>query len=155
MGRMVALQKTAVSSLVVLLGLANLGIAGNLPSHKSMGPEPLKRANGYLQVYTATDEFLDGDNTVRYPHTDYFINRPEGSRYKFVANHITRSDEMPEVVELPPGEYVVVAEAGLGARVHVSVMVKATRTTVVDLESGYREKPSTGRVIVGSASKGG
>jgi hypothetical protein len=147
---MIPLHKTVVSSLVALLWLGTWGIAGNLPTREPIGPEALKTAGGYLQVYTATDEFLDGDNTVRYPHTDYFINRPNGSRYIFVANHITPSDEMPEAVELPPGEYIVVGEAGLGARVHVPVIVKAGRTTVVDLESGYREKSPSGRVTVGS-----
>jgi hypothetical protein len=139
-----------VSSLVALLALGTGGIAGNLPTAEPIGPEALKAASGYLQVYTATDEFQDGDNTVRYPHTDYFINWPNGSRYKFVANHITRSDKMPEAVELPPGKYIVVGEEGLGARVHVPVIVKAGRTTVVDLESGYREKAPAGKVIVGS-----
>jgi hypothetical protein len=34
--------------------------------------------------------------------------------------------------------------------VHVPVIVKAGCTTVVDLESGYRDKAAAGRVIVGS-----
>ena len=99
---MIPLHKTAIGSLVALLGLGTWGIAGNSPTDNPIGPKSLKPANGYLEVYTATDEVLDGDNTIRYIHTDYFINRPDGSRYKFVVNHITPKDEMPEVVELLP-----------------------------------------------------
>jgi hypothetical protein len=78
---------------------------------------------GQLIVYTATDEFQDGDDTWAYPHTSYFIYRPDGSRYEYVANHISRSDSQPDTVDLTSGQYYIVAEADFAPRVRMPVNI--------------------------------
>src|SRR6478609_6898979 len=51
-------------------------------------------AEGYLLVYSATDEVSDGD-LVFNPHSSYLIYTPDGKRFKSVENHISRGDEIP------------------------------------------------------------
>ena len=51
-------------------------------------------AQGYLKVYSATDEFNDGDAWY-FPHSSYAIYTIEGKFCKNVENHISRSDEIP------------------------------------------------------------
>jgi hypothetical protein len=91
---------------------------------------------GELIVYTATHEFEDGHDTWAYPHTSYFIYRADGSRYKYVPNHISRSDSQPDTVDLPSGQYYIVARADFAPRVRVSVQIMPGRTTIVNLEHG-------------------
>ena len=78
---------------------------------------------GQLIVYTATHEFEDGHDTWAYPHTGYFIYRPDGSRYEYVPNHISRSDSQPDTVDLPSSLYYIVAEADFAPRVRVPVKI--------------------------------
>ena len=52
-------------------------------------------AEGYLLVYSATDEVSDGD-LVFNPHSSYLIYTPDGKRFKSVENHMSRSDEIPD-----------------------------------------------------------
>jgi len=100
-----------------------------------LGPATSSRV-GQLIVYTATREFEDGHDTWAYPHTSYYIYRPDGSRYKYVPNHITRSDSQPDTVDLPSGQYYIVAQADFAPRVRVPVKIMPGRTTIVNLEHG-------------------
>ena len=64
-------------------------------------------SQGSLVVYSATDAFDDGD-VPYYAHSSYAIyttngNTADGKLFKNVENHISRSDEIPEVVTLPVG----------------------------------------------------
>ena len=52
-----------------------------------------------LLVYSATDEFSDGDLSFN-PHSSYLIYTPDGKLFKSVENHMSRSDEIPERREL-------------------------------------------------------
>jgi hypothetical protein len=102
-----------------------------------VGPDPATTSHvGQLIVYTATHEFEDGHDTWAYPHTSYFIYRPDGSRYKYVPNHISRSDSQPDTVDLPSGEYYIVGQADFAPRVRIPVKITAGHTTVVNLEHG-------------------
>jgi hypothetical protein len=49
---------------------------------------------GYLLVYSATDEVSDGD-TEFYPHSSYVIYSSDGKFLRNVDNHMSRSDEIP------------------------------------------------------------
>ena len=51
-------------------------------------------AEGYLLVYSATDEVSDGDLPFN-PHSSYLIYTPDGKLFKSVENHMSRSDEIP------------------------------------------------------------
>jgi hypothetical protein len=98
-------------------------------------------AEGYLMVYSATDEVSDGDLPFN-PHSSYLIYTPDGKLFKSVENHISRSDEIPDIVRLPAGPYTVEARSANNGYVRVRVVIKPSRQTVVDLDSTGKESPS-------------
>ncbi len=90
---------------VLLLSLGSASAGGKDP----LSPSPVRPGNldyrielpqGCLKVYTATDEFDDG-GVPYYAHSSYTIYTTDGKVFKNVENHISRSDEIPEVVALP------------------------------------------------------
>jgi hypothetical protein len=86
-------------------------------------------------VYSATDESDDG-GVLYYAHSSYTIYTTDGKVFKNVENHISRSDEIPEVVALPVGSYVVEARSEKDGYVRVRVVIKAAQRTTLDLDSG-------------------
>jgi hypothetical protein len=90
---------------------------------------------GSLVVYSATDESDDG-GVPYYAHSSYTIYTTDGKVFKNVENHISRSDEIPEVVALPAGSYVVEARSEKDGYVRVRVVIKAAQRTTLDLDSG-------------------
>jgi hypothetical protein len=90
-------------------------------------------AEGYLLVYSATDEVSDGDLPFN-PHSSYLIYTPDGKLFKSVENHMSRSDEIPELVSLAAGFYVVEARSADNGYVRVPVVIKPSRRTVVDVD---------------------
>jgi hypothetical protein len=98
-------------------------------------------SQGLLVVYSATDPFNDGD-VLYYVHSSYAIYTTDGRLFKNVENHISKSDEIPEVVTLPAGSYVIEARSERGGYVRVRVVIKAGRQTIIDLESRDEESPS-------------
>jgi hypothetical protein len=62
--------------------------------------------------------------------------RPDGSRYKYVRNHISRSDSEPDTVDLPAGQYYIIAQGDFAPRVRVLVKIMPGHTTFVNLEHG-------------------
>jgi hypothetical protein len=91
-------------------------------------------SRGSLVVYSATDPFDDGD-VLYYAHSSYAIYTTYGKLFKDVENHISRSDEIPEVVTLPVGSYLIEARSERDGYVRVRVVIKAGRQTVLDLDS--------------------
>ena len=90
-------------------------------------------SQGSLEVYSATDEFKDGD--ARYfPHSSYAVYTTDGKLLKNVENHNSRTDEIPEIVALPVGSYTVVARAEKYGYVHVPVAIKEGQRTILDLD---------------------
>ena len=98
-------------------------------------------AEGYLLVYSATDEVSDGDLPFN-PHSSYLIYTPNGKLFKSVENHMSRSDEIPDIVRLPAGSYIVEARSANNGYVRVRVVIKPSRQTVLDLDSTGKESPS-------------
>jgi len=98
-------------------------------------------SQGSLVVYSATDPFDDGD-LLYYAHSSYAIYTADGKLLKNVENHISRSDEIPEVVTLPAGSYVIEARSEMDGYVRVRVLIKAGRQTILNLESSDEESPS-------------
>jgi hypothetical protein len=98
-------------------------------------------AKGYLMVYSATDEVSDGDLPFN-PHSSYLIYTPDGKLFKSVENHMSRSDEIPDIVRLPAGSYIVEARSANNGYVRVRVVIKPSRQTVLDLDSTGKESPS-------------
>jgi len=89
-------------------------------------------AEGYLLVYSATDEFSDGD-LIFNAHSSYSIHTTDGKLFKNVENHMSRSDEIAEVVTLPVGSYLIEARSERDGYVRVGVVIKAGQRTIVDL----------------------
>ena len=109
---------------------------------RSVPPEHGTRlAEGYLLVYSATDEVSDGDLPFN-PHSSYLIYTPDGKLFKSVENHMSRSDEIPDIVRLPAGSYIVEARSANNGYVRVRVVIKPSRQTVLDLDSTGKESPS-------------
>jgi hypothetical protein len=98
-------------------------------------------AQGYLKVYSATDEFNDG-GLAYYSHSSYAIYTTDGRLFKNVENHISPNDESPEVVALPAGSYLVIARSDGRGDVGIRVAIKAGRQTILDLDSTGKESPS-------------
>jgi len=98
-------------------------------------------AEGYLMVYSATDEVSDGELPFN-PHSSYLIYAPDGKLFKSVENHMSRSDEIPDIVRLPAGSYIVEARSANNGYVRVRVVIKPSRQTVLDLDSTGKESPS-------------
>jgi hypothetical protein len=110
---------------------------GNLDAHTEL-------RQGYLKVYSATDEFNDGDAWY-FPHSSYAIYTIEGKFFKNVENHISRSDEIPEVVMLPIGAYMVEARSEQDGYVRIPVAIKEGRQTILHLD--LREHKTLGRLV--------
>ena len=91
-------------------------------------------SQGSLVVYSATDAFDDG-GVPYYAHSSYAIYTTYGKLFKNVENHISRSDEIPEVVTLPVGSYVVEARSERDGYVRVRVVINSGRQTILDLDS--------------------
>jgi hypothetical protein len=98
-------------------------------------------AKGYLMVYSATDEVSDGELPFN-PHSSYLIYTPDGKLFKSVENHMSRSDEIPDIVRLPAGSYIVEARSANNGYVRVRVVIQSRRQTVLDLDSTGKESPS-------------
>jgi hypothetical protein len=138
-----------ITSLIVLLifyfGSPTYGQARD---RDVLSPGPVRPGNldyrtelpqGYLKVYTAADEFDDG-GVPYYAHSSYTIYTTDGKVFKNVENHISRSDEIPEVVALPAGAYMIEARSERDGYVRVPVVIKAGRRTIVDLDLAEKER---------------
>jgi len=95
---------------------------------------------GYLQVFSATDEFDDG-GVPYYAHSSYAIYTNDGKLFKNIENHLSRSDEIPEVVALPIGYYTVEARSRSSGYIRVRVAIKAGQRATLDLDSGEKQTP--------------
>jgi hypothetical protein len=107
-----------------------------------LSPGPVRPGNldyrtelpqGYLNVYSATDEFDDG-GVPYYSHSSYAIYTTDGKVFKNVENHISLSDEIPELVALPVGSYAIEARSERDGYVRVPVVIKAGQGTILDLD---------------------
>jgi hypothetical protein len=96
---------------------------------------------GYLEVYSATDEFDDGGLSY-HAHSSYAIYTTDGKVFKNMENHISRSDELPEIVALPVGPYIVEARSDRDGYIRVAVVIKAGHRTTLNLELGQQDTPT-------------
>ena len=119
----------ALFIILALLGTARGNATGMTKSVQAQAEE---LSHGALEVYSATDEFNDG-GTLYYAHGAYAIYTLDGKLFKNVANHISRSDELPETVSLPVGSYTVMPRSETDGYVSVPVMIRNGLRTIVDL----------------------
>jgi len=88
-------------------------------------------SQGYLTVYSATDQFDDG-GVLYYAHSSYSIYTTDGKFFKNVENHISRSDEIPALVMLSTGSYTIEARSESRGYIRVPIVITAGQRTVVD-----------------------
>jgi hypothetical protein len=129
---LVALLGSLIGSLAMARGETGdsffVGAMNSAPAnHRSHSAE------GYLLVYSATDPFDDGD-LVFNAHSSYSVYTTDGKLFKNVENHISRSDEVPELVTLPVGSYLVEARSETQGYVRVSVVIRTAQHTVLHLD---------------------
>jgi hypothetical protein len=111
-----------------------------------LSPSPVKPGNldyrielpeGYLKVYSVSDEFNDG---AYYAHSSYTIYSAHGTLVKTVENSISRTDELiPWEAALPIGSYTVVTRSARVGEVRVRFFIKARQRTFVDLDLAEQE----------------
>jgi hypothetical protein len=89
---------------------------------------------GYLRVYSATDEFNDGD-ALYFPHSSYAIYTLDGKLVKNVKNQRSRCDEIPEAVALPVGTYAVQARSKRHGYIRSLVVIKEAQQTTLHLDA--------------------
>src|ERR1700688_5250774 len=128
-----------IVQLVLCFGVPTVAQAGG---KDPLAPGPVRPVNldyrtelpqGYLKVYSATDEFKDGD--ARYfPHSSYAIYTIDGKLFKNVKNHRSGNDEIPEVVVLPVGTYTVVGRSERNRYGDVLVVIKEAQQAILDLD---------------------
>jgi hypothetical protein len=90
-------------------------------------------SKGYLIVYSATDRVDDG-GVPYYPHGSYTIYTLDGKLVKTVANHVSDSDETPDLVSLPVGPYLIEAQSEQEGILRVHVLIRAGALTALNLE---------------------
>jgi hypothetical protein len=111
-----ALLKVALLMAPLSLYLGGTAIARAGDSHVSFARSVSAETSDYraelqqgsLMVYSAADEFNDG-GVVYYAHSSYAIYTRNGKFVKSVENQISRRDEIPEIVTLSAGSYIVEA----------------------------------------------
>ena len=98
---------------------------------------PLARtgSSGTLVVFSAFDPHADfNDLPYRRHYTDYKIVSSDSSVQQTIHNTNGQSLDGPKSVELPVGNYRVVAHANGYGLVTVPVVIRANQTTTVHLE---------------------
>jgi hypothetical protein len=136
--------KTAL--LIVLPAFFGGSTVAEVGGKDPLSPGPVRPGNldyrtelpqGYLKVYSVSDEFNDG---AYYAHSFYAIYSIDGRLFKRVENNISRTDEIiPWEVALPAGSYTVVARSTRDGEVRVHFVIKAGQRTIVDLDLAEKE----------------
>lgn len=127
-----------------LLGVIPLlaSCAGQPVRVAAVGPAPYTMAAssdraGQLQVFSETEEYEYDESVPYYPHRDYMILTMTGKRLKHVWNYQNHEDELPAIISLPAGKYLVTANAEQYGPVQVPVVIKPGEMTRVVLQPGW------------------
>jgi hypothetical protein len=88
-------------------------------------------SQGYLTVYLTADEFNDA---WYFPHSAFAIYTIDGKLFRNVKSQHFTDDEIPEVVALPVGSYIVVARSEEDGYIRLPVVIKAGQRTILDLD---------------------
>ena len=144
-GSMLVKSRSSLMAFFTTVLLVSLGSAS------AGGKDPLSRGpvrsgnldyqtelpQGYLKVYSVSDEFNDG---AYYTHSSYDIYSTHGTLFKRVEINISSTDELiPWEVALPIGSYTVVARSARGGEICVHFVIKAGQRTIVDLDLAEQE----------------
>ena len=130
-----------IAPVSLYLGAATIAHAGDR-STLSLGFVSPRHLNnraelpqGYLRVSSATEQFDDG-GLLYYAHSSYAIRTIDGKLFKRVENHISPSDEVPEIVSLPVGSYIVEARSERDGYIRIAITIKEGQRSSLDLDRG-------------------
>jgi hypothetical protein len=102
---------------------------------------PAGLSRGYLTVYLRADEFNGGDAWY-FPQNLFAIYTMDRKLFKNVTGELSADEEIPEVVALPIGSYMVVARSEKGGYIRQPVAIKAGQRTVLDLDLRQQGTPT-------------
>jgi hypothetical protein len=94
---------------------------------------PVGSSRGYLMVYLRADESYAG-NAWYFPQNLFAVYTIDGKLFKNVTSQLSADEEIPEIVALPVGSYMVVARSEKDGYIRLPVAIKAGRRTVLDLD---------------------
>ena len=92
-------------------------------------------------VYLRADESYDG-NAWYFPQNLFAIYTIDGKLFKNVTSQHSADEEIPEVVALPVGSYMVVARSEKDGYIRLPVAIKAGQRTVLDLDLRQEGAPT-------------
>ncbi|PTX91902.1 hypothetical protein DB346_23375 [Verrucomicrobia bacterium LW23] len=126
-----SLSNAAILSLILITSTAAVSAQGaEYETLNNSGGKP-----GYIKVCSAKEERPNGEGSVTYIHSIYEIYREDGSRVRQVLNR----SEKPDKVQIPAGDYVIVADFEGKGILRVPATVKDGRVTYVCFEG--HQKP--------------
>ena len=126
-------------SLALIIGSLTIAQAGDSsplfhglikPPHSEC---PAASSRGYLTVYLRANEFNEG-NAWYFPQNLFAIYTIDGKLIKNVTSQLSVDEEIPEVVRLPVGFYMVVARSEKNGYIRLPVAIKTGQRTVLDLD---------------------
>jgi hypothetical protein len=89
--------------------------------------------NGYLEIYSATGRLNHGDAPY-FLQSGYRIYRINENLFKDVKYQRSTNENIPEVVALPMGTYLVEARSQRGGYVGMLAVIKEGQETILDLD---------------------
>ncbi len=105
-----------------------------------VGPDALAQhqtgTDGQLEVYSAWVGRSEGNNPSWEQHSSYKLFDSQGKKLERVENSVGRYERRPRTLDLPPGKYIVEAQAAGGQPVTVPVIIATGKMTAVHLDSG-------------------
>jgi hypothetical protein len=100
---------------------------------------PAVPAHGYLTVHITAAEFNDG-SAWYFPHSFYAIYTIDGKLFRNVTSQPSADDEIPDVVALPVGSYMVVGRSEKDVYIRLPVVIRAGQRTTLDLDLRERAR---------------
>lgn len=129
---------------IIGIGLSSwlLGCASTPVVMAPVGPNPAAldthTKTGQLEVFSALAGCSEGNNPTWFQHTDYTVYDRRGNQVEHVHNTVGYYATRPRLISLPPGHYVVEAEAKDYLSVEVPVVIAPGRLTKVHLDDAWR-----------------
>ena len=102
---------------------------------------PAGSSRGYLTVYLRANEF-NGGSAWYFPQNLFAIYTIDGKLFKNVTSQLSADEEIPEIVALPVGSYMVIARSEKDGYIRLPVAIKAGRRTVLDLDLRQEDTPT-------------
>ena len=133
--------------LVLIIGSSTIAQAGDSSPlfHGPIRPRdsecPAGSSRGYLTVYLRADESYDG-NAWYFPQNLFAIYTIDGKLFKNVTSQLSADEDIPEIVALPVGSYMVVARSEKDGYIRLPVAIKAGQRTVLDLDLRQEGTPT-------------